>query len=96
VLGYCVRCRAKRQMINPTRTLMSNGRRAMLGPCEHCGTKIYLAGSWDEASPAETSDNDGHSAPLDQVQAEQSHETFLIAKPHCSATRIAIGSRFPV
>lgn len=37
-------------MVNPTRTLMRNGRRAMFGPCECCGAKIYVAGSWDADS----------------------------------------------
>jgi hypothetical protein len=47
VQGYCVRCRAKQNMLNATRTLMKNGRRAMIGLCECCGTKMTIAGKWD-------------------------------------------------
>jgi hypothetical protein len=34
-------------MLNATRTLMKNGRRAMIGLCECCGTKMSIAGKWD-------------------------------------------------
>jgi len=47
VQGYCVRCRTKQNMLNATRTLMKNGRRAMIGVCECCGTKMSIAGKWD-------------------------------------------------
>ena len=46
--GYCVRCRAKQEMLAPTRTLMKNGRRAMIGVCACCGTKMSVAGKWDD------------------------------------------------
>lgn len=45
--GYCVRCRAKQEMLSATRTLMKNGRRAMVGVCACCGTKMSVAGRWD-------------------------------------------------
>ncbi len=50
--GYCVRCRAKQEMLSPTRTLMKNGRRAMLGVCACCGTKMSVAGKWDDEADA--------------------------------------------
>lgn len=46
--GYCVRCRAKQNMLNATRTMMKNGRKAMTGLCDCCGTKMSIAGKWDE------------------------------------------------
>jgi len=48
VIGYCVRCRAKQEMLSATRTLMKNGRRAMIGTCACCGTKMSVAGKWDD------------------------------------------------
>ena len=57
--GYCVRCRAKQEMLSATRTLMKNGRRAMIGTCACCGTKMSVAGKWDD----------------DQPQTAQLHET---------------------
>lgn len=41
--GYCVRCRAKQEILTPTRTLMK-GRRAMIGVCACRGTKMSVAG----------------------------------------------------
>jgi hypothetical protein len=48
VQGYCVRCRAKQEMLSATRTLMKNGRRAMVGVCGCCGTKLWVVGKWDD------------------------------------------------
>ncbi len=45
-------------MISATRTLMKNGRRAMVGACACCGTKMSVAGKWDD----------------EQEQAAQPHE----------------------
>ncbi len=41
-------------MLSATRTVMKNGRRAMIGSCACCGTKMYVAGVWegDSSSPA--------------------------------------------
>ncbi len=57
--GYCVRCRAKQEMLSATRTLMKNGRRAMVGLCACCGTKMSVAGRWDDAPEqvAQTQEN---------------------------------------
>ena len=46
--GYCVRCRAKQEMLSATRTLMKNGRRAMIGVCTCCGTRMSVMGKWDD------------------------------------------------
>ena len=56
MLGYCVRCKAKQEMLSATRTLMSNNRRAMIGFCACCGTKMSVAGLWD-------GDDQAHAAP---------------------------------
>ena len=39
--AYCVKCKAKREMKNPTEVTMKNGRRAMKGTCSVCGTGMY-------------------------------------------------------
>ncbi len=39
----------KQEMLSATRTLMKNGRRAMGGLCACCGTKMSVAGKWDDA-----------------------------------------------
>mgnify|MGYP003669250436 CR=1 FL=1 len=38
--GYCVKCRAKREMVKAKRITTSNGRNAMSGVCKTCGTKM--------------------------------------------------------
>ncbi len=54
MLGYCVRCKAKQEMLSATRTVMKNGRRAMLGVCACCGTRMSVAGVWDSGPAAAT------------------------------------------
>lgn len=64
VRGYCVRCRAKQEMLSATRTLMKNGRRAMIGVCACCGTRMSVMGQWDdEADPVPAQAEAAHPAP---------------------------------
>ena len=39
--GYCVKCKAKREMADASEVTMKNGRRAMKGKCPKCGTGMY-------------------------------------------------------
>ncbi|MCZ6670789.1 MAG: DUF5679 domain-containing protein [Acidobacteria bacterium] len=39
--GYCVKCRTKRNMADTEKVTMKNGRAAMKGKCETCGTGMY-------------------------------------------------------
>lgn len=39
--AYCVKCRAKTEMVNAERVTMKNGRPAMKGKCAKCGTGVY-------------------------------------------------------
>lgn len=39
--GYCVKCKAKREMVDAKETTMKNGRKAMKGKCSKCGTGMY-------------------------------------------------------
>ena len=41
---YCVKCRAKRDVENPTEITMKNGKPAMRGQCPVCGTKLFRIG----------------------------------------------------
>lgn len=38
--AYCVKCRAKVNMKDAKEVTWKNGRRAMVGVCENCGTKV--------------------------------------------------------
>jgi hypothetical protein len=41
VIGYCVKCKAKSTMVDAEQVKMKNGRFAMKGKCEKCGTGMY-------------------------------------------------------
>jgi DNA-directed RNA polymerase subunit RPC12/RpoP len=42
--GYCVKCKAKREIQNPKQVTMKNGKPAAQGTCPTCGTKIFKIG----------------------------------------------------
>jgi hypothetical protein len=44
VEAYCVKCKAKREIKNPTATTMKNGKPATTGECSTCGTKVFKIG----------------------------------------------------
>ncbi len=44
VKGYCVKCKAKREMKNPKLITMKNKRKAMKGTCPKCGTGMFKIG----------------------------------------------------
>lgn len=41
VQGFCVKCRAKRKMVNAKEIVTKNKRRAAQGICPVCGTKMF-------------------------------------------------------
>ena len=42
--GYCVKCRASREMRSTQAITMKNGRPATQGVCPNCGTKMFRIG----------------------------------------------------
>ena len=42
--GYCVKCKAKKEITDPKDIVMKNGRPATQGLCPDCGTKIFKIG----------------------------------------------------
>ncbi len=42
--GYCVKCRAKRQIKDAKAITMKNGKPATQGVCPNCGTKMFRIG----------------------------------------------------
>ncbi len=42
--GYCVKCRAKKEIKDAQQVTMKNGRPATEGKCPDCGTKIFKIG----------------------------------------------------
>ena len=48
--AYCVKCKQKQEIKDPTETTMNNGKPAVTGTCSVCGTKLFKIG----ASPSGT------------------------------------------
>ncbi len=51
--GYCVKCKAPREIQDPKRISMNNGRPATEGRCPVCGTRIFKIGAPEGAAPPE-------------------------------------------
>lgn len=45
VMGYCVKCRAKREIKDAQSITMKNGKPATKGVCPVCNTGIYKIGA---------------------------------------------------
>jgi hypothetical protein len=43
-VGYCVKCKAKREIKGEKQIIMKNGRPATTGTCTVCGTKMFKIG----------------------------------------------------
>ena len=39
--GYCVKCKAKKEIVDAVEEVMKNGRRATKGKCPTCGTVMF-------------------------------------------------------
>ena len=43
-VGYCLKCKDKREISNAQAITMKNGKPATTGTCPVCGTKMYKIG----------------------------------------------------
>ena len=52
--GYCVKCKAKKEIANGVEETMKNGRKAIKGKCPTCGTVMFkiLGGKATAPAPA--------------------------------------------
>jgi uncharacterized Zn finger protein (UPF0148 family) len=52
--GYCVKCKAKKEIANGVEEVMKNGRKAIKGTCPTCGTVMFkiLGGKAAVSAPA--------------------------------------------
>jgi uncharacterized Zn finger protein (UPF0148 family) len=39
--GYCVKCKAKKEIAEAKAVTMKNGRKALQGKCSTCGTNMF-------------------------------------------------------
>jgi len=53
--GYCVKCKAKKEIIDAVEEIMKNGRKAIKGKCPTCGTVMFkiLGGKATVVPPAQ-------------------------------------------
>jgi Domain of unknown function (DUF5679) len=55
--GYCVKCKAKKEIADAMEEVMKNGRRAIKGRCPTCGTVMFkILGGKGSTTPAEPKD----------------------------------------
>ena len=53
VEGYCVKCKAKKEIVDAVEEVMKNGRRAIKGKCPTCGTVMFkILGKSAAGAPA--------------------------------------------
>lgn len=51
--GYCVKCKAKKEIVDAVEETMKNGRKAIKGKCPTCGTVMFkILGGKAAAAPA--------------------------------------------
>jgi hypothetical protein len=53
--GYCVKCKAKKEIVDAVEELMKNGRKAIKGKCPTCGTvmsKLLGCNSAPKSAPS--------------------------------------------
>jgi hypothetical protein len=63
--GYCLKCREKREMQDANEVTLKNGRAAIQGACQICGTKITVMGGKKAAGKIEASDKSDNVAGND-------------------------------
>jgi len=53
--GYCVKCKAKKEIVDGVEETMKNGRKAIKGKCPTCGTVMFkILGGKATPAPAES------------------------------------------
>ncbi len=54
--GYCVKCKAKKEIVDAVEEVMKNGRKAIKGRCPTCGTIMFkILGGKATAAPSDKS-----------------------------------------
>lgn len=62
--GYCVKCKAKKQIADGLEETMKNGRRAIKGKCPTCGTVMFkILGGKASPAAAPAADSTAPAAP---------------------------------
>lgn len=59
--GYCVKCKAKKEIVDAVEEVMKNGRKAIKGRCPTCGTVMFKILGGKTTSPTAGPENPGNS-----------------------------------
>ena len=72
--GYCVKCKAKKEIADAVEELMKNGRKAIKGKCPTCGVVMFkiLGG---KASPSESKESKSAAVPSAGAGTEKATTT---------------------
>jgi ribosomal protein S27E len=71
VEGYCVKCKARKEISDGVEETMKNGRRAIKGRCATCGTVMFkiLGGKGAAPAPAPAEEKPPQPLPPGEVPA---------------------------
>jgi Zn finger protein HypA/HybF involved in hydrogenase expression len=61
--GYCVKCKAKKEISNAVEETMKNGRKAIKGKCPTCGTVMFKILGGKATPPATPPPTDPSATP---------------------------------
>jgi Zn finger protein HypA/HybF involved in hydrogenase expression len=62
--GYCVKCKAKKEIVDAVEEVMKNGRKAIKGKCPTCGTVMFkILGGKASSSSNSSSSNPAPATP---------------------------------
>jgi hypothetical protein len=71
--GYCMKCKAKKEMQDVKPVTMKNGKPANEGVCPDCGTKIFKIGAGDsgagDSGAGDAGTGDAETAPAKAAKA---------------------------
>jgi hypothetical protein len=65
--GYCVKCKAKKEISDAVEETMKNGRKAIKGRCPTCGTVMFKILGGKASSPNPSPAGSGTSGPNTQT-----------------------------
>ena len=68
--GYCVKCKAKKEIVDAVEETMKNGRKAIKGKCPTCGTVMFkiLGGKSSGAASAPPAAAPAPATPAEPVK----------------------------
>ena len=61
--GYCVKCKAKKEIVDAVEEVMKNGRKAIKGRCPTCGTVMFKILGGKPPAPANVVPESGTPPP---------------------------------